>query len=208
MTSARRRTKHCFGFTLFEMLVATAASTSLLATIMLSSVTLQRSFYWSSEYAVEANAQLRAVDYVTRDLRGAISVTIPTGGQILSMDVPDYYSSYDAQGNPTSAPVDPVVIRGMPEYGDPALPVSVTYFLNGDALLRQQIVQATGQTTSVVVARNLSDFTATLVGQGVAVRFDLTFARRNLSGSSGTPAGTVGATVAARGLRLKSMLVP
>ena len=191
------------GFTLMEMLVGMASAASLMACVVGSSVALQRSFYWSTDYATESMAQLRAMDFFTRDVRGAKSVSTYGSGQVLVLEIPDAYSSYDAQGNPTSPLVNPTVLLGTPEYGDASLPVVVTYYMVGTSLRRQQVVQATGQTTELVIATGLSSFTVSFVGHGNLIRATVTFQPRLRQGAQSEAGTAVSATAAARPVKVK-----
>jgi type II secretory pathway pseudopilin PulG len=132
--------------TLLELLVGVAIASAIFAVILTSGVAIYRSSSAADDYSYQTNEQLRAVDYISRDLRCALSVTIPPGGQTLSLTLPDTYSSYDSKGNPMSAPVGPTIVSAVPVYGNAAQPVAVTYYLSGGSLLRQQIVQSIGQT--------------------------------------------------------------
>jgi prepilin-type N-terminal cleavage/methylation domain-containing protein len=190
------------GFTLVEMLVSLAAAASLLTTVLLSSVALQRSFYWSSEYSATSVAQARVVDFITRDLRGALTVTMPPGTRTITMELPDRYSSYDAQGNPTSAPVDPAIVDGRAEYGNPALPVVVTYYVAEGRLIRQQVIQATNQISASIIGREVTDFTASFINSGSAIRFSATFGGNTVSGSPTVAGSMVSAKVTPRAPRL------
>jgi hypothetical protein len=185
------------------MMVGMASAGALMACIVASSVALQRSFYWSTDYATESVAQLRVMDFVTRDIRGAKSVSLLSGRHILALEIPDAYSGYDAQGNPTSAPVDPAVLHGAPEYGDKTLPLIVTYYMVGSSLCRQQIIQATGQVNELVIATGLSNFEAEFVGGGNLVRATVTFQPRFRSDAQSEARTAVSATVAARPARTK-----
>ena len=191
-------------YTLLELLVGVTIASAIFATILTSGVAIYRSCASVDDYSYQANEQLRAVDYISRDLRCALSVTIPVGGQTLALTLPSIYPTYDAKGNPTSAPVTPAIVNGAPVYGNPAQPVSVTYFVTGNSLLRQQTVPALGVTNSRVVARNVSNFQMNFVPLSTVVNFTLTFAPRVHQGMTTPQAGTtVAATVATRMLRIK-----
>jgi Tfp pilus assembly protein PilW len=197
--------KHRYaGYTLVELLVGVAVSSAIFGTILTSGVAIYRSCMASDDYSYQANEQLRACDYITRDLRSALTVTIPAGGQTVALTLPDIYTSYDAKGNPLSAPVDPVITNGNPGYGDAAKPLSVTYYVSGSSLLRQQTVPATAQTTTKVVARDVSDFTLNFVPLSTVVNFSITFSPRKHQGANNLKPGTTVATsVATRMLRIK-----
>jgi type II secretory pathway component PulJ len=194
---------HRGGFTLLEALVGLAAAATLMASIVASSVTLQRSFYWSTDYSDQSLAQLRALDFITRDVRGATSVSLFSSGEVITMELPDAFSSYDAQGNPTSAPVTPVIVRGQPQYGDPTQPIVVTYYLVGTSLRRHQMVPATAQVSELVIATRISSFRAQFVGGGNLVRSTVTFMPRLRNDPASEVNTAMSATVAARPMTLK-----
>jgi prepilin-type N-terminal cleavage/methylation domain-containing protein len=202
MKGAPSFTRHTTGFTLVEMLVSIAAAGALMASIVASSVALQRSFFWSANYSEQSLAQLRALDFVTRDVRRASGVYVLSMGQVLTLEIPDAYASYDAQGNPTSAPVSPTIIRGKPEYGDPTQPLVVTYYLNGATLLRQQFVSATAQNSELVVATGIRSFQTEIVGGGNLVKTRVTF-RPRLRPDTMEATTEMSALAAARPIRLK-----
>ncbi len=191
------------GFTLVEAMVGLAASATLMATIVASSVTLQRSFYWSADYSEQSLAELRSLDFVTRDVRGARSVTILSSGEVLTFELPDAYSSYDTHGNPTSAPVTPAIVRGQPQYGDPANPLVITYYRDGDTLVRQQFVSATVQNSELVIARGIKSFQAQFLGGGNLVRATVTFQPKFREGPESEARTALSAIAAARPMRMK-----
>ena len=188
-------------YTLLELLVGVTIASAIFAVILTSGVAIYRSSCAADDYSYQTNEQLRAVDFISRDLRCAMSVTISPGGETLSVNLPDAYGSYDSKGNPTSAPVDPTIVSATPIYGNAAQPVVVTYYVRGGVLLRQQIVQSTGQTTQLVIARNVSDLQLNFVPLSTVVKFSLTFAPRHHQGVTALRSGTtVAATVATRTL--------
>ena len=161
----------------------------------------------ADDYSYQANEQLRAVDYVSRDIRSALSVTIPDDGLTVMVTLPDCYTSYDAGGIPTSTPVDPVIVDGMPQYGDAAQPVTVTYYISAGKLIRDQFVPATGLGSQLVVASNVSGFVSSFVPLNNSARFSITFAPQMHQGISALrPGTTVSVTVSARKLRQKLRL--
>ena len=158
----------------------------------------------ADDYSFQANEQMRAVDYLSRDLRSALSVGIPTGGQTLTMTLPDCYTSYDAGGIPTSTPVDPVIVDGVPYYGDAAQPVVVSYYLSDGKLIRDQYVPTTSQGAQLVVATNISQFVSSFVPLNNSAKFTMTFAPQVHQGITALrPGARASATVAARMLRIK-----
>jgi len=203
MKTARIGLRGPRGFTLVETLVGLAAAATLMATIVACSITLQRSFFWSADYAEQSLAQLRSLDFVTRDVRGARGVWIDGSGEFLTLELPATYASYDPQGNPTSAPVTPVIVRGQPQYGDPAQPVSIWYYRNGDSLIREQWMPAVGGWSVAAVATGIKSFQAQLVGAGNLVRMTVTFLPKLRDGQEHQNRTAMSATVAGRAMVLK-----
>ena len=68
------------GFTLLELLVALAISIVVLTQILVATFALERSFE-AADYRMNAqNDQLRALDYLSRDLHMASAVSVQNGG--------------------------------------------------------------------------------------------------------------------------------
>ncbi len=97
------------GFTIAEVMVASAAGFMILAVLISTSTTLERSMAATSHYAKAANDGSRVVDHVVQDLRRSLRVgtlesgrytplksnagVIVSGDRILTINIPDYYSS-------------------------------------------------------------------------------------------------------------------
>ena len=185
-------------------MVGVTTASAIFAVILTSGVAIYRSCTMADDYSYQANEQLRAVDYVSRDIRSALSVAIPDGGQTLTVTLPDCYTSYDGGGIPTSTPVDPVIADGVPQYGDAAQPVTVTYYISDGKLIRDQYVPVTGQSAQLVVASNISAFVSNFVPLNNAARFSMTFAPQMHQGITALrPGKTVSVTVSSRKLRQK-----
>src|SRR5262249_23591901 len=148
------------------------------------------SLYVADDYSNESNEELRAMDFLARDIRGAVSFNIPAGGNTLTLTLPDYYTSYDAQGNPTGAPRDPVIANSVPAYGDTAKPLLVTYYVSGATLTRQQTVQATNTTTQLLVCSNVNALELAFVAMSTSINYSITFQPKLQSASTALRAGT------------------
>lgn len=193
------------GFTLLEMMISVGISGILFAVLLTSGTHILKSLYVADDYSNESNQELRAMDFLARDIRGALTFTIPTGGSSLTLTLPDYSSSYDAQGTPTGTPRDPVIASGVPGYGNTAQPLQVVYSVSGNTLLRQQTVQATGVTTTLVVCSNVSNFQMNFVSLSTSVKYSITFLPKYQGASATLRAGTtLAGTVCARTMRFKS----
>src|SRR5512140_1385223 len=85
------------GVTLVETLVATAASTAMLAGLMTAAVALQRGFSAVDHQVTSQEDQMRVIDYITRDLQRASTTQVTNSGRMLTLTVPD---QNDALGLP------------------------------------------------------------------------------------------------------------
>ena len=191
-------------FTLVEIMVGMAIASAMLAAALYAGLGVLRSLEAADDYSYESNEQLRAMDYIARDIRGALTLIVSSGGQTLEVTLPQYYSSYDTQGNPTGSPMDPSLAGGVPTYGNIAQPLLVTYSVSGQRLIREQTIQSTAATTRLVVCENVNDFQLLFVPQSTAVQYSITFQPRLRSASAALRVGTtLSATVAARPIRFK-----
>ena len=192
------------GFTLIELLVSIAISSVMFAMIIRSGTDSLKSLNTADDYSYQSNEELRAMDYIARDLRRALTVTIPTGGQSLSLTLADYYSAYDSQGNPTGSPLTPTIVNGAPVYGNAATPLSVSYDVSNGKLVRTQTIQSTGAVNSLVVCSNVTDFTLAFVSQSTTVTYSITFDPKYQTVSAALNAGTrLAGTVAVRAIRFQ-----
>jgi len=192
------------GFTLIELLISIGISAAMFAAVISAGTASLRSLKTADDYSYQSNEELRAIDYIARDLRRALTVTIPTGGQSLSLTVPDYYSSYDSQGNPNGAPVTPTISNGAASYGNSATPLLISYTVSNGQLIRMQTIQSTGAVTSLVVCSNVNDFALAFVSQTTTVTYTITFDPKYQTVSSTLNAGTkLSGTVAVRAIRFQ-----
>ncbi len=173
------------GFTVGEMLVAVGASMVILLGLVLGSMSLQRSYAATDQYGTAQNSELRVMDYLTRDLRRAMTVSVTPDKTQVSVTVPDYYDKYDANGNPIlssdpavgSNPLDPVITTGAPVFG--TNPLTITYFVDPttNALIRQVNwkVGATAQQSAVTIADSVQNFQLAFVNYGSVIQAQITF---------------------------------
>ncbi|EDY17477.1 hypothetical protein CfE428DRAFT_4994 [Chthoniobacter flavus Ellin428] len=180
-------------FTLPEVMIAMAVSAFMFAALLTATVGFQRSFSGAMNYSRGTTDQMRALDYVARDLRRAYTVTVSQYNQTLTLTVPDTYTAYDSQGNPTGTLRSPTITNGQVNYGDPAKPITVSYYLSGGQLLRQQWIGATGATNTIVIADSVETLQSSFADLTSIVTYTITFAP-NLTGfdrnSSGARANT------------------
>jgi Tfp pilus assembly protein PilW len=146
------------GFTLLEMLMATACSSFMLGAILTAGVALQRSFAAVESYSIAEGDQLRVLDYISMDCRRSLSASIASN--VLTLTVPVFYDSTSS-----NAPYRPTLTSGAVSYGSGS--ITITYSKSGFNFNRTVTVKnAAGTTTSTsttAIARNVAAFTVTPV---------------------------------------------
>lgn len=141
MKKIQDRTKDRRGFTMPEMMVASAVSVFIGGALLIGSVTLQRSFMATDHYAVAQENQMRLMDYMAMDLRRATRVTPQASlgtGEVLEVWVPDFYLSND----PSSADYRTVTApqrspNGGVTYGGGG-EIPIRYIIQGDEVFREE----------------------------------------------------------------------
>jgi hypothetical protein len=127
-------------------------------------ISAQRCFAASRASAIAKCEQARFSDYMSLDLRRAVSVTPGTGDTIMTVKIPDYY---DANGLPRT----PTIIKYVAAYGDPTKPVTILYTKNGSSVFRQ-----VGTATPVEIAAGVNSFQVSVQDLGRVVKTQVTFA--------------------------------
>jgi hypothetical protein len=177
-------------FSLAEVIISAGVTSAILASLALGVSFLQRSYQAGDYYSQALGDQTRAIDYIVRDARRAITTSVSSDARMITFTVPDYYSSYDAQGNPSGDPLDPAIVDPVVNYGDAAKPVTVVYFASGQSLIRQVTIGKTGSTSQSVIASGVDNFAFTFAGADSMVRASLTFSGRFRGIASGTDQST------------------
>jgi type II secretory pathway component PulJ len=126
------------GFTLVETMVAAGVFMVVSAAILTGVVSLQRNFSNSSDYAENHATQLRISDYLSRDLRQALSFAQTGTGNalVMTMTVPNYY---DSTGTPRSPVVntDATVSYQDASVSPPKKTSTIRYYIQGDSIFRE-----------------------------------------------------------------------
>jgi Tfp pilus assembly protein PilW len=139
--------------TIPEVMVSSAILSLVMAALVVAIVTLQRTFRASQHHAKSQIEQSRLIDYISRDLRRALTVSVDTfeGAARINVLIPDYY---DEKGTPDDAsddvPRKPRIVGRTIEYGN--APVSVSYYKSGTTVFRNY----RGRVTAIV--SDVSDF--------------------------------------------------
>lgn len=154
--------KKCTGFTLVEMMVSVSIGGLILAAMVLGAAAFQNVFFAADDYYQSTADQMRVMDYISRDIRCAISGSTANSGQTLTVNLPDYIDPA------TNQPRTPTVKTGtavsfyqtgsgiVSYFGSTSDSVAITYTGSGNIITRSQTVIRGGTTsvTSAVIANN------------------------------------------------------
>jgi prepilin-type N-terminal cleavage/methylation domain-containing protein len=133
------------GFTLSEMLISVSVSSIVLAAVVVSSVSLQKSFSAVDNYFATHMQQVRIIDYLSRDVNRGLSVTTSVDLQTVTINVPNYIiraGDSEAVTNPSliGTPRSPTVAytsSGLQiNYG--ASTSTVVYSINNSSIQRTE----------------------------------------------------------------------
>jgi type II secretory pathway component PulJ len=117
-------------WTLTELMMAVTISSVLVAGLLVSAASIQRSFVASRHHVDSQAQQMRLMDYMNLDLRRALAVKTET--ERLIIQIPDYYDSDDIDRKPR----DPEIVRGQIRYGTTNR--TVEYYRSGSAIYRKE----------------------------------------------------------------------
>jgi len=177
------------GFTLSEMLVAASIGAVALAATMAASVGLQKSLNAVDNYLTAHGQQIRIVDYISRDVRRAYTVTSTGSPQTVTCTTPEYLDSSGARRTPNitiNANGVTVNYRGVSNgvlvSGSPNFTSATAGFTSADvgkALIATDIpagttIQSyTGPTTVVMSANAAASSTSEVVTIGNTVLYSI-----------------------------------
>jgi Tfp pilus assembly protein PilW len=189
-----KRLSHLSGFTLVEVMVSLFLTILLLAGFMVTIISLEKSFFGASDYTEAINNAQRIADYISRDVRRASAASV--SGSTLTLTIPSYYASYDAQGNPSPGPILTGSYNGTKVVYNSGNTLTVKYLPSGNNFLRQQ-----SNATDLVIASNVPDFTVTFSVANNAVNYTLSFTSKLTwyrSATAANPGGSISETVTMR----------
>jgi len=157
-----------------EVMVAAAILSLVMASLVVGVSTLQRTFRASQHHSKSQIEQARLLDYVARDLRRALTVTVDTfeGSSRINLTIPDYYDEKGTPDDPSDDVPHPARIVGRTiEYGN--APVPVIYYKSGATIYRSY----RGRITSIV--SDVNDFNLAYTDAGKqTVQVSVTFIPR------------------------------
>ena len=127
-----------YGISLAETVVAAGVFAVLCVAFITGTVSLQRNFSNTADYAGNHSSQLRISDYIARDLRQAVSFSQSGSGAslVMTLTLPNFY---DAAGVPRTPVVN---ADGSVSYMDSSVtPAKVTttirYFISNQTMYRE-----------------------------------------------------------------------
>jgi hypothetical protein len=133
-----------------ELMVASAILCLVMGSLVIGVSTLQRTFRASQHYAKSQIEQARLIDYVSRDLRRALTVAVDTfeGSSRIKITIPDYYNEMGTPDDTSDdVPNHPRIVGRTVEYGD--APVQVSYYKSGSTIFRNYHGRVTPIVTDV-----------------------------------------------------------
>lgn len=126
------------GAALLEVIVTSAVSTAMLAALMAAAVGLQRGYTAISHQVTTQEDQMRAIDFITRDLQRASTVKWSNTGRMLTVTVPEQNKPVVLPLNDlglTAVPLKPpTLVDGVISYG--GTPISISYYIEGRDFVR------------------------------------------------------------------------
>jgi hypothetical protein len=170
MTLPNKRS--CRAFSLVEVLVTSASSSILLASLILGGVALQRSFAAVEGYSMAGGDQLRVSDYIAMDVRRALTASVDDTNKVLTITIPNYYDANN--DNPKWSNAHPMApsfaATGAVQYA--AGVTTIQYYK-----LASNFVRSVNGTANII-ARNVSSFTVNPQDLSSSVSCSITFAPR------------------------------
>jgi hypothetical protein len=145
-----------------EMMVSAAVLSMLCAAVVVGAIVIQRSFRATGNYVMKEAAQMRLLDYMSLDLRRALTVSTNNGEGSIELTMPDFYQSDGTRRLP-------FIQGGMAYYGNPASPVQVKYYRANGKLFRQE----GGNITNI--ATDVEDFNVTFRDEGQVIEVSVSF---------------------------------
>ena len=115
------------GFTLVDLIIGTSLASVVFGALTFGALALQRTYATVDAFGAARGDQLRALDYITRDVRRSQSVTVTASPPTIALTIPGYIDPA------TGLPRDPAISSGAITYGGTT---SITYSKNGSALVR------------------------------------------------------------------------
>ena len=135
--------------TLSEVLVSSSLAVMLAGALMISAISLQRSYSAADHYSASQAAQARLADFLDVDFRRATSMTVGNNGHIVELTLPGYYA-------PDGSIRMPSPEGRHAQYGTNSDQVTVTYDQALNSIVRTEVRPTVTYVTTV--ASDVQDF--------------------------------------------------
>ena len=160
-----RRSRNQGAFALAELMIATAIFAMTSAALIMSFISLKRSYAATTDFAINHADQMRISDYLALDFRRAIKVDPPAQNNV-SIYIPAYYDTTPSHNVQT-----PVLDgKGGVYYGAADASVNVRYYLEGSVIYRKE-----GTAAPVALAEDVKDFVINTTDLGKVIKTSITF---------------------------------
>lgn len=117
-------------FTLVEMMLSVPVGIALLGSLALAATALQTTFNATDEYYKSTGDQMRVLDFISLDMRRAVSGSVSNNTQTLTLNLLDYIDYSVDPPRPRTATIG---VSGTVTYGASGTPPTVVYTVTGSS---------------------------------------------------------------------------
>src|SRR6266478_5627550 len=90
MITTRPKVANRWAFTLVEMMISASVGSLILGALILTATSFQNVFNATDDYYLATSDQMRVLDYISLDMRRAVSGSVSNTAQTLTLTLPDY----------------------------------------------------------------------------------------------------------------------
>ncbi|MEP6822434.1 MAG: hypothetical protein ABI946_08800 [Chthoniobacterales bacterium] len=159
----RARRFYCAGYSLAEVMMATAITAIISASMLLAFVSLKRNYAATTDFAINHADQMRLSDYMAQDFRRATKLDPPATNDV-TLYLPVFYDLNNQVQTPT------LDGKGGVYYGVQNSSIKVRYYLLDSVIYRQE-----GTATPTALAYDVKDFIFESSDLGKVVKTSITF---------------------------------
>ncbi len=163
------------GFTVAEVVISCAISSMVMAGLFIGMISMQKTFKASEFHVTKQADQMRFLDYLSLDLRGATAVDTTSPG-VISLTIPDYYTT-DPTNSAKVIPRTPVIVNSVATYGTAAGRPTIRYSITNGTLNRVKTSIVNGVTTveTKALCTDVLEFVITASQSGQVVSTSTSF---------------------------------
>ena len=182
------------GVSIPELLVAAVLGGFAMAAVFSGIISIQRCIAGGQDFGDAKLNQMRLSDFLSMDLRRALTVTkVNDGTTLLKLTIADFY---DASGQPRT----PTLTKYVAHYNDPTASVEIVYYKSGGSVFRRE-----GSGVPMEIAKDVADFVIDADADKQVAETNISFAshfQRSTSDSTAAhPATTVSGVTVIRNKR-------